>query len=214
MSSWTFITNHAAVLACIAKRGKVRAIDIALEAGLTERSVRRIIDDLEAGRYINKTRDGRVNRYDVTPNLSLRRPESQGIMISDLLSLLLSGVRNEDKTRVYPKSRSRIPKGVMSTDKKGQRLEGKIIEEPAMLAFKDDRVWSGREKARLSPRQKELIVLIRDGFSYGEIAKRMGITVPTAKNEMQVIMYKLGTTNRVQAVVQAIRRGEIELGTW
>jgi len=46
MAGWTFITNHGAVLIFSANHGKVRVIDIALELGITERSVHRIITDL------------------------------------------------------------------------------------------------------------------------------------------------------------------------
>ena len=99
------------------------------------------------------------------------------------------------------------------TDEEAHRLEERLSEELATLGLEDYRVWSGREKARLSPRQRELLVLIRDGFSNRDIAERMGLTLQTVKNEIKEAMYKVGATNRAHAVVQAIRRGEIELGT-
>jgi predicted transcriptional regulator len=58
MAGWTFITNHGAVLIFIANHGKVRAIDIALELGITERSVHRIITDFVAEGYLGKEREG------------------------------------------------------------------------------------------------------------------------------------------------------------
>ena len=94
MANWTFITNHGAVLAFVAKRPKVRAIAIARELGLTERSVRRIISDLVAEGYLDKEREGAVNRYTANPRLSLRRPEMQDIKIRDLIELLSSKTRN------------------------------------------------------------------------------------------------------------------------
>lgn len=89
MSNWTFITDHGAVFAHIARLKKVRALDIALELGMSERSVRRIIADLAAEGYIEKKKDGKVNRYDINPNLSLRRPESRDIKTKELLKVLL-----------------------------------------------------------------------------------------------------------------------------
>lgn len=89
MGYWTFITDHGAVLACIAKHRKVRALDIALELGMSERSVRRIIADLAAEGYISKKKEGKVNRYRITPNLPLRRSENREIKVRELLSIFL-----------------------------------------------------------------------------------------------------------------------------
>ena len=98
MKKWTFITSHGAVLALIAKHGEIKAIEIATALGITERSVRRITADLEAKGYLHKTRNGRVNRYEVNPKLLLRHPESQdiNITIGEVLWVLLSSVGNED----------------------------------------------------------------------------------------------------------------------
>jgi DeoR/GlpR family transcriptional regulator of sugar metabolism len=85
MPDWTFITNHGAVLANIARHGKVKAVDISSELGITERSVRRIIADLVADGYIYKKREGGVNRYQVNPDMPLRRREMQHIRIKDLI---------------------------------------------------------------------------------------------------------------------------------
>ena len=99
------------------------------------------------------------------------------------------------------------------TSEEARRLTEKLNEELATLGLEDYHVWIGREKARLSPQQRQLIALIRDGFSNRDIAERLGLKLQTVKNGIKEAMYKLGATNRVHAMVQAIRRGEIELGT-
>ena len=96
---WTFITSHGAVLAFIAKHKRVRAIDIATAIGLTERSVRRIIADLEADGYISKKREGWVNRYEVNQELLLRRQVGRDIMIGDILKVLLSNKEAKPKPK-------------------------------------------------------------------------------------------------------------------
>jgi DNA-binding MarR family transcriptional regulator len=45
---WTFLTNHAHVLLCIAKWPSVTMRDVAARVGITERAVQRIVADLEA----------------------------------------------------------------------------------------------------------------------------------------------------------------------
>ncbi|MBI4310293.1 MAG: MarR family transcriptional regulator [Chloroflexi bacterium] len=88
MPRWTFITNHGAVLALISHHGQVTAREIAEELGITERSVHRIISDLEVAGYIERQRQGRVNLYIVNHDLPLRRPEARDIVIGDLIRVL------------------------------------------------------------------------------------------------------------------------------
>ncbi|MFC1415863.1 helix-turn-helix transcriptional regulator [Streptacidiphilus cavernicola] len=86
--SWTFLTNHARVLAAIARNPDTRVRDIAVHCLLTERAVQRIIADLEADGYLAHTRQGRSNRYQVSPGTALRHPADIGSTVSGLLALL------------------------------------------------------------------------------------------------------------------------------
>ena len=88
MSSWTFITNHGAVLALIGQYGQITAREIANELGITERSVLRIIKDLETEGYIQIERQGRVNRYEVNIEAPLRRQEKRDVLVGELLKVL------------------------------------------------------------------------------------------------------------------------------
>jgi len=63
VTSWSFLTNHARVLLCIARDPGVRLRDLAASLGITERSAHGIVTDLaQAGRIV-KQEDGRRNRY-------------------------------------------------------------------------------------------------------------------------------------------------------
>ena len=88
MAHWTFITNHGAALALIGQHNQITARAVAEALGITERSVQRIIRDLESAGYITKTRDGRANRYRINEAVPLRRAERRDILIGDLLRLL------------------------------------------------------------------------------------------------------------------------------
>ncbi|MBI2171851.1 MAG: MarR family transcriptional regulator [Chloroflexi bacterium] len=88
MPRWTFVTNHGAVLAIISHHGQVTAREIARDLGITERSVHRIISDLEEEGYIERQRQGRLNFYTVDHDMPLRRPESRDIMAGDLIRVL------------------------------------------------------------------------------------------------------------------------------
>jgi len=90
MATWTFVTNYGSVLALIAQHGEITAREIASQLGITERSVHRIITDLEAEGYVRKRRVGRVNRYTVNHDLPLRRSDQRDTAVGELLKVLVS----------------------------------------------------------------------------------------------------------------------------
>jgi len=87
-NKWTFITNHAAVLTLLNRQEHLTSREIALALGITERSVIRIIKDLEADGYITKRKEGRKNRYTVNTDLPLRRNDQREIPVYDLIQLI------------------------------------------------------------------------------------------------------------------------------
>ncbi len=99
MASWTFITNHGAVLALIGQRQQITTREISGRLGITERSVMRIIKDLEIAGYITRTRAGRSNLYQVNRSAPLRRFAERDVAIGDLLQAL-----GEDRSAAVPNS--------------------------------------------------------------------------------------------------------------
>ncbi|HJZ90564.1 MAG TPA: helix-turn-helix domain-containing protein [Gemmataceae bacterium] len=89
--SWTFLSNHAHVLICIAAEPESRMRDVAARVGITERAVQRIVAELEAGGYLTVTRAGRRNRYILNPNLPLRHPVEAHRDVGSLIELGLGG---------------------------------------------------------------------------------------------------------------------------
>lgn len=85
---WTFLSNHAAVLICIATEPDIRVRDVAERVGITMRAVLRIVDDLEAGGYLSRTREGRRNRYSVHAERPFRHPVASHRDINLLLDLI------------------------------------------------------------------------------------------------------------------------------
>jgi predicted transcriptional regulator len=89
MPGWTFITNHGAVLISISCHEMITTREVAIELGITERSVIRIIKDLETDGYIRKHRVGRSNQYQINHDEKLRRKTLRDIAVGDLLKVLL-----------------------------------------------------------------------------------------------------------------------------
>jgi Mn-dependent DtxR family transcriptional regulator len=90
MRDWTFLTNHARVLLCIAHDPEIRLRDIAGTLDITERSAYGIVTDLAQAGYLVKEKDGRRNRYQIQGHLPLRESISREQTIGELLDLLVS----------------------------------------------------------------------------------------------------------------------------
>ncbi|GAA2768143.1 response regulator transcription factor [Streptomyces paradoxus] len=59
------------------------------------------------------------------------------------------------------------------------------------------------ELASLSPREREILVLIGDGLTNREIGKKLYLSEKTVKNHISRLLAKLGVQRRVQAAVLA-----------
>lgn len=88
-SGWTFLTNHAHVLFCIAQDPEVRLRDVATRVGITERAVQRIVTDLEGAGYLTVSKEGRRNRYRVNYGLPLRHPIERHRTVASLIELVV-----------------------------------------------------------------------------------------------------------------------------
>ena len=88
MPDWTFLTNHAHVLLCVARDPGVRHRDLAVQVGITERAAQRIVADLVDAGYLTSIRDGRRNRYELHRELPLRHPLEREHQIGEILAVL------------------------------------------------------------------------------------------------------------------------------
>lgn len=86
--NWTFLTNHAHALICIAQDPAVRIQDIADRVGITLRAAQAIVSDLVDAGYVTRTRVGRRNEYEVHPEMPFRHPLEQNHQIGGILAVL------------------------------------------------------------------------------------------------------------------------------
>jgi MarR family len=86
--SWTFLTNHAQVLVCIARDPGVRLRDIGHRVGITERAAHRIVVELADAGYITRQRNGRRNHYTINAHLPFPDPLAREQNVGQLLEIL------------------------------------------------------------------------------------------------------------------------------
>jgi DNA-binding MarR family transcriptional regulator len=85
--AWSFLTNHAQVLICIARDPGIRLREIGETVGITERAAHRLVGELAMAGYISRERHGRRNRYTIHSHLPLPDPLARGRTVTDLLSV-------------------------------------------------------------------------------------------------------------------------------
>ena len=95
MTQWTFLTNHAHSLICIARDPEIRLRDVAERVGVTERAAQRIVSDLVDAGYLERQREGRRNIYRVRPDRPMRHPVEFGHDIGEILAVLDTPERAE-----------------------------------------------------------------------------------------------------------------------
>ncbi|HEY3946534.1 MAG TPA: MarR family winged helix-turn-helix transcriptional regulator [Solirubrobacteraceae bacterium] len=104
---WSFLTNHAQVLVCIAHDPGIRLRDIGERVGITERAVHRIVTELADAGYITRQRNGRRNHYTINTHSPLPDPIARNQNVGELLEIL---TQTPDKERVG-RSRRRQDRG-------------------------------------------------------------------------------------------------------
>jgi predicted transcriptional regulator len=90
---WTFLSNHAHVLVCLARDPHARLRDVAAEVGITERAVQGIVGDLEHAGVILRERQGRRNTYRLRLDAPLRHPLEAHRSIRALLAMVLDATQ-------------------------------------------------------------------------------------------------------------------------
>ena len=102
MERWSFLTNHARVLLCIAHDPSARLRDIAASLGITDRSVYGIVTDLTTAGYVVKHKDGRRSLYQIQAHLPLPEPASQEPAIGEVLALLMGSRARQQPSEARP----------------------------------------------------------------------------------------------------------------
>lgn len=105
--SWTFLSNHAHTLVCLARSPDVVMREVAVEVGITERAVHNIIADLEASGVLTRERDGRRNHYEIHRERPLRHPVEAHCTVGELIDMV---VEHSANPRGRPPARSRMRK--------------------------------------------------------------------------------------------------------
>ncbi len=88
MGEWTFFSNYGHVLVCLSRNSEARLRDVALEVGITERAVQKIVRDMQDAGFLTVSKHGRRNRYRLNKRKSLRHGLESHCNVGKLLALV------------------------------------------------------------------------------------------------------------------------------
>ena len=90
---WTFFSNYAHVLVCLAESPEATLREVADRVGITERSAQRIITHLDEAGILQREKHGRRNSYVIDTSAHLRHPLEEHCTVGDMLQTILSPAR-------------------------------------------------------------------------------------------------------------------------
>jgi len=103
MKDWNFITNHGLMLLYISQHPQCTTREMAATIKATERTVHRVIVDLEKEGYITRQRTGKGNIYQINTGHGLKHELTRYSVVGDLLDLL--SLKRKGKRRMGSRPR-------------------------------------------------------------------------------------------------------------
>ena len=88
IENWTFFSNNAHVLVCLSHTPQPTTREIAIQVGITERAVQRIMTKLIAAGVVEVSKEGRRNSYTLDLKQRLRHPLESHKTIGEFIQLI------------------------------------------------------------------------------------------------------------------------------
>lgn len=91
---WTFFSNYAHVLVCLAQNPGALLREIADRVGITERTAMRLVTRLDEAGILTRVKRGRRNYYELKTSEHLRHPLEAHCTIEELLRMIVKPGNN------------------------------------------------------------------------------------------------------------------------
>lgn len=156
----------------------------------------------------------RLDGLSVIRNLQTRAPRSKIILFAtpdskddfvEAMKLGASGILSKDaSTALIERSIQKVHAGEIWLDSTTTAAVIRQFASPNDFPATHANGKTVRERAQLSQREREIIVLIAQGYKNKEVAEKMFITEQTVKNHLHNVFDKLGVSDRLELALYAI----------
>jgi two-component system nitrate/nitrite response regulator NarL len=163
--------------------------------------------------------DGRMKGYHVLPCLQMLSPKTVAIMLipgseRDLVvNAFRGGARGvfcrRQPIKLLPKCIRTVHQGQIWADTRNLAyiLDFLTAHKPLRL------IKPGGGIDRLTPREAEVVGLLADGLTTGDISQKLDLTEHTIRNYLSAIYDKLGVSSRVELALYAVAREDLDQPT-
>ncbi|MGH3785429.1 MAG: response regulator transcription factor [Pseudonocardiaceae bacterium] len=134
------------------------------------------------------------------------------VLIDDDLANLsrLAGVRSSGLVSISDLSATRLHVALQRVRGGEMPIPPQVAHFLVSVAGEEYDAGTSLARVRITPREQEVLVLLVDGLSNKQIARRLGISVHGAKRHVANVLAKLDCSNRTLAVAKALREGLYE----
>ena len=156
----------------------------------------------------------RADGLNVLRSLQTSSPKSKVILFAgsdnkeefvEAMKLGCSGILLKDAhTSLIEKSIQKVNAGEIWLDSNTTAAVIRQFASPSEFPAVHANGKPNRERAQLSQREREIIILIAQGYKNKEIAEKMFITEQTVKNHLHNVFDKLGVSDRLELALYAI----------
>jgi DNA-binding NarL/FixJ family response regulator len=156
----------------------------------------------------------RVDGLTALRSIHTRAPRSKVILFSsgdnkdgfvEAMKLGCSGILSKESSpTLIERSISKVYAGEIWLDSNTTAAVIRQFASPGDFAPPATNGKATRERAQLSQREREIIILIAQGYKNKEIAEKMFITEQTVKNHLHNVFDKLGVSDRLELALYAI----------
>jgi two-component system, NarL family, response regulator LiaR len=139
-----------------------------------------------------------------------RLPETRVIVLTSFLDddKLLPAIRAGAAGYLLKNAEPQeVVRAVRAADAGQTILDPVVASRLVATLAADDR---GDPIDRLTPREREVLVLIGRGFANKRIARELGLAEKTVKAHVGHVLAKLGVSDRTQAAIAAVRGGLVD----
>jgi two-component system, NarL family, nitrate/nitrite response regulator NarL len=156
----------------------------------------------------------RIDGLTVLRSIQTRAPRTKVILFAgsdnkeefvEAMKLGCSGILLKDtSTSLIEKSIQKVHAGEIWLDANTTAAVIRQFASPTEFPAAHSNGKPSRERVQLSQREREIIVLIAQGYKNKEIAEKMFITEQTVKNHLHNVFDKLGVSDRLELALYAI----------
>jgi DNA-binding NarL/FixJ family response regulator len=156
--------------------------------------------------------DGDFDKIGVTKRIKDARPEIRVLILTARMELDTMATAAAEGACGFLAKTSRLEdiRQAIRTAKDGGMFVERELVSPLIDRLRSSArkpIGGGSARAAITAREQEVLTLLGEGLDVTVIARRLGISLSTARGHVKSLLAKLGSHSQLEAVVEAVHQG-------